>query len=162
MKRFDSTFLQQLSLEAAHTARRRKNYNLHPTPDDPIQRMLNAFEPGTYVRPHRHAAPPKWELFVLLSGRAVVLTFDDDGRVRERIGLDAAEGARVIEIPEGVWHTLVSLTPGTVLFEVKHGPFDPRAPAEFAAWAPAESDPLAVKFERWFQGAAPGDVPPPL
>ena len=63
----------ELSARAAASPRRRANHNLHPELADPVQRFLNAMEPGTYVRPHRHMAPePKWELFVVLDGEVVV------------------------------------------------------------------------------------------
>ena len=41
-------------------------------------------QPGTYVRPHRHSTPPRWELFVVLRGALALLVFDDSGRVEER------------------------------------------------------------------------------
>ncbi len=158
MKRLDTSLLCGLSAQAAGVARRRKNYNLHSSAADPIQRMLNAFEPTTYIRPHRHGG--KWELFVIVSGRAAVVIFDDSGRVQERADLDAAGGTRIVEIPEGTWHTVVSLAPQTVMFEVKAGPYVPTLPSDFALWAPAEDDPAAAVFERWFQTAAVGDTLP--
>lgn len=157
IKRIEPGDLEHLIAQAAASPRRRKNLNLHEALDDPIQRFLNDFEPGTYVRPHRHA--DKWELFVLIQGAAAVLTFDDDGRVSERVEVNAGTGARVVEIPAGAWHTLVSLAPATVLFEVKRGPYDPAAPAEFAPWAPAEGSATAGAFERRLRSAQPSDRP---
>src|SRR2546430_17452080 len=115
MKCLDSTLLRSLSTQAAASPRLRKNYNLHGSADDPLQRMLNAFEPTTYIRPHRH--PDKWELFVIVSGRAAVLTFSDHGEIAQRTELDPGNGTRIVEIPQGAWHTLVSLAPQTVMFE---------------------------------------------
>ncbi len=158
MKSLDPSLLRTLSEEAAGAPRLRKNYNLHASVADPIQRMLNAFEPRTYVRPHRH--PGKWELFVMVSGCAAVLTFDDDGQVTQRVDLDEDTGARVVEIPEGAWHTVVSFAPQTVMFEVKAGPYAPTASNDFAPWAPAEGEMTAAAFEQWFQSAAPGDALP--
>lgn len=155
MKRVDAAQLRVLASEAAASPRRRRNLNLHDHHADPVQRFLNDFEPGTYVRPHRHG--DKWELFVRLTGTAAVLTFDDAGCVRERAVLDGAEGACVVEIPAGTWHTLVSLAPGTVLFEVKRGPYDPGAPAEYAPWAPPEEHPRAGVLERRLRAAQPGE-----
>lgn len=162
MKTIGPAVWRALSDAARGSARRRKNLNIHATLDDPVQRLLNAFEPGTYVRPHRHRQPPKWELFAILEGRAAVLTFDDDGRVLERIELDAAGDARVVEIPESTWHTLVALMPGTVMLEVKRGPYQPNPPQDFAAWAPAEGEPAAVPLELWFRRGAPGERAPAL
>lgn len=145
--------------EARHAPRRRKNLNLHPTLSDPVQRLLNAFEPGSYVRPHRHANPDKWEFFTILQGRALVLAFDADGIVQERHEL-APDAVPVIEIAAGTWHTLAALESGTLLLEVKPGPYIPAGPQDFAAWAPTEGSPEAVALERWFHAARVGDRAP--
>lgn len=158
MKRIDAAALRTLAAEAAALPRQRKNLNLHETPDDPIQRLCNAFEPGTYLRPHRHG-PGVWELFALLTGHAVVLTFDDNGRVTERAEL-GAETNCVIEIPPATWHSLVSLASGSVLFEVKHGPYRPTGEHDFASWAPKEGDVTAAAFVMWMEYAAIGDRAP--
>ena len=103
--------LAALSDKAAASPRRRANHNLHPELDDPVQRFLNAVEPGTYVRPHRHIDPvPKWEVFVALAGRIAILVFDDAGRVTERVEVSAAGPVRAVEIPAGAWHALVGPT----------------------------------------------------
>ncbi len=155
MKRLDTAALRALSAEAAALPRRRKNLNLHESPDDPIQRLCNAFEPGTYLRPHRHTAGGVWELFVLLTGRAAMLTFDDAGRVTERVELGADKNL-IVEIPPATWHSLVSLAPGTVLFEVKRGPYRPTGEGDFAPWAPKEGDAQAGTFGTWMESAMPG------
>lgn len=154
LKCVDGAMLRELTVQAAASPRRRKNLNLHDAAEDPVQRFLNDFEPGTYIRPHRHR--DKWELFVLVQGAAAVLTFDDAGCVSDRAELNASDGARVVEIPPSAWHSLVSLVPGTVLFEVKRGPFEPSQPAEYAPWAPAEGDSQAPAFEDRLRRALPG------
>lgn len=161
MKRISYTDLAVLSRAAAKSARRRMNQNLHDSLEEPVQRLLNAFAPGTYVPPHRHAHPAKWELFVILSGRAVVLCFDDNGSVTERLELDAAGEMRLAEIPADTWHSLAALSADTVLFEVKPGPYQPNAPQDIAPWAARESTPAAIEFERWCHHARPGDRLPP-
>jgi cupin fold WbuC family metalloprotein len=162
MKLLTRDRIRALSAEAAASVRRRKNLNLHTELTDPVQRLCNAFEPGTYVRPHRHPDANRWELFVALTGSAVVLTFEDDGTVCERLILSAAGPSIGVEIPAGTWHTLASGAAGTVLFEVKPGPYEPLTDKDFARWAPAEGDPRCPAFERWYREARPGDRPPPL
>jgi cupin fold WbuC family metalloprotein len=95
-----------------------------------------------------------WELFVLLTGRAAMLTFDDSGRVTERAEL-GADANYVVEIPPATWHSLISLAPGTVLFEIKHGPYRPTGEHDFAPWAPKEGD-AAAAFVKWMETAAVG------
>ena len=143
MKIIDEQALADLTAQAMAAPRQRANRNLHADLGDPLQRLVIAFEPGTYVRPHRH--PDRFECFILIRGRCVLVTFDEDGRVDTRLSL-AGDANRVVEIPAGTWHTLVSLETGTVAMEVKPGPYQPTAAGDFAAWAPAEGDAAVPAF----------------
>lgn len=136
-------------LAVSRTApRRRTNLNVHPDLADPIQRLANLIQPGSYIRPHRHG-DEKWELFVLLQGRAGVILFADDGAIEEAIRL-GPEDAWAVEIPAGKLHTAFALETDTLLFEVKAGPYRPLADEDFAAWAPAEGDEaVPATLERW-------------
>ncbi len=149
--------MTELDREAALSPRRRLNHNLHPQLDDPVQRFFNAMQPGTYVRPHRHTDPARWELFLILRGEVAVLLFDDQGRVQERHELAAAGDLIGIEIPPGAWHTLVAKQP-SVLFELKQGPYNPLSDKDFAPWAPAEGEALSAPCEAWFQRAQQGET----
>jgi cupin fold WbuC family metalloprotein len=160
MKTVTRDDLDTLSYAAAAAARRRTHRNLHPSLADGVQRLLIALEPGTYVRPHRHSQPGRFELFLVVRGQALVLTFDDDGRVTNRYELDAAGALRALEIAPGTWHTLAALAPGTVLFEIKPGPYAAPSDKDFAAWAPPEGEARAPAFERWYAQAQPGVTPP--
>ena len=62
-----------MAATAADSPRLRANHNIHPVLEDPVQRFFNAMQPGTYVRPHRHSTPPRWELFVVLRGALALL-----------------------------------------------------------------------------------------
>lgn len=151
--------LADLSARAAASPRLRANWNLHPTLEDPIQRLMNALEPGTYVRPHRHEGD-RWELFLALVGRAVVLSFDEAGRVSDRAEISSGGPSRGVEIPCGTWHTVAALDPGTVVFEVKPGPYLPPGENDFAAWAPPEGDAACAAVESWYRTAGLGEAPP--
>jgi cupin fold WbuC family metalloprotein len=154
MKRIGQAELQSLCREAGEVPRRRTHQLWHRDHSDGVQRLAMALQPGTYVRPHRHADPPKWEALVLLKGRVSLLTFDDAGRVLERVELSHDDGVVVVETPAGTWHSLVALAPDAALFELKQGPF---AASEFAAWAPAEDGPDAARIAVWLRDARPGD-----
>lgn len=80
--------LDELSQKAKNSPRARINHNYHNEFDDPINRMLNAFEPGTYVRPHKHERPDKREVFIVLRGRLGVVILNDSGVVTDFILLD--------------------------------------------------------------------------
>ena len=161
MKLIDDRLLDDLTAKAAASTRKRAHHNLHPVLTDPVQRLCVAIEPGTYIRPHRHADPATWEVFLMVRGSAVFLTFDDIGTVRERTIIAAAGPVRGIEIPSGTWHAIASLEAGSIFLEVKQGPYAaPMAGSSAAGWAPAEGDPASVSFEEWYRGAKIGDRPP--
>lgn len=162
MKRIDTPMIRDLTRRAAESPRRRCNHNLHPQLSDPVQRFLNALEPDSYVRPHRHTDPERWELFLILRGRAAVLIFDAAGQVKERLQLTAGGEVMGVEIDAGRWHTLVALEPATVLFEVKQGPYAPHSDKDFAVWAPAEGHPQTNGFLEWLHRARVGDRAPSL
>jgi cupin fold WbuC family metalloprotein len=138
MKIISKQTLSQLSGQARTNPRLRKNWNLHPNDDFPAHRLLNAMEPASYIRPHRHLDPNKAETFIIMAGRLGVLLFDDNGKVVEKLLLDAAGDNLGVDIPAGVFHTAVSLEEGTVFFEAKAGPFRLLMEAEKAPWAPED------------------------
>jgi cupin fold WbuC family metalloprotein len=135
-----------VTAEAKNSARLRKNFNFHRDYADPVNRMLNAFEPGTYVRPHKHESPDKWELFIVLSGRALVVCFDNSGAIINHAILDSTQSVYGVEFAAREWHTVLSLVSGTVLYEVKPGPYAPIDDKNFASWAPPESSPEATTY----------------
>ncbi len=142
MKVFDTNYLENLTREAKGGPRRRQHRNVHESYLDPCQRLFNAIEPGSYIRPHRHAADPREELLVAIRGAMALVTFNDEGAVRGvlRLSADGYGGDVVVgaEVPANVWHTVVALESGCVLLEVKAGPFNPNQPKDLAGWAPEE------------------------
>lgn len=153
--------LQTLSEQAAKSSRKRVNLNLHPALDDQVQRFFNAIEPGSYVRPHRHDGAERWELFLIVKGSAMIISFDTQGRIIEKVVLSAAHSIGV-EIPGNTWHTVMALEPNTILYETKQGPYKPSADKDFAPWAPREADAHCVLFMDWFQHGNRGAMPPEL
>lgn len=145
MKRIDKPLLDNTSSAARQSPRLRMNYNFHEELDDPVNRLINAMEPGTYVRPHRHLHPPKEEIFLILRGEIMLFLFDEEGNVTEKLLLNPLKGGYGAEIPAGTWHGLLVLEPDTVLYEIKRGPFCPLAPEDFAPWSPAVEDKEEVK-----------------
>jgi len=141
LKIVSSRVLDELSQKAANSPRKRLNYNFHDDLADPINRMLNALEPGTYLQPHKHENPDKREVFIVLRGSLVVVFFDDSGNTTEFVLLDPVKGNHVVEIPVGAWHTLIALESGSVVYEIKDGPYQPLLDKNFARWAPKEGDP---------------------
>ncbi|MBK9065055.1 MAG: WbuC family cupin fold metalloprotein [Acidobacteria bacterium] len=150
--RLDRIALHRLSKAAVSSPRLRQNRNLHAM-EDSVHRLLNAIEPGSYIRPHRHLHPPKAETMFVVAGRLGFLSFHDDGTVAEKTVLDAGGETFGVDVPPGVWHTFVSLAAGTVAFEAKAGPYVAPAGSDAAPWAPPEGDPASVRLEAGWRNA---------
>ncbi len=144
----DRQLMAEKARQAAANPRLREIHCFHAVDDAPLQRMLNALQPGTYVQPHRHLTPAKDEGFVLLAGRAGIAVFEEDGTLRDKnlALLDQAAGVLAVDVRAGAWHSLVCLAPDTVLYEVKNGPYSPVDDKDFAPWAPAPDTAAAVPW----------------
>jgi cupin fold WbuC family metalloprotein len=144
----DRNLVERKACDAKRSDRKREIHIFHEGDPDPLQRMLNAIQPGSYVRPHRHLHPPKAESIILLHGSLAYVSFSDDGLPEEEglVLIDSSRGVYGCDIRAGVWHTIFALAPNTVLFEVKPGPYDPSVDKEFAPWSPAEHTPAAGAF----------------
>ncbi len=133
--------LAQVVGEAKQNPRQRKNFNIHVSDSSRCHRLLNAIEPASYIRPHRHLDPEKDEAFILMGGRLGIVIFTDAGEVAETVLLSHGGGNLAADIPHGVFHTALSLESGTIFYEAKAGPYLPLREEEKGTWAPEEGDP---------------------
>ena len=123
MKIIDEKLLDEVTALAKVSPRLRMNYNFHQSLDEKCHRFLNAMEVGTVVPIHHHVT--KDETFIVLRGKVRLNIYDDNGEIVESIDLSAADGRYGVDIPKNVWHAVECLEPGSVIFEVKEGPFVP-------------------------------------
>jgi len=116
--------LDDLTAKAKVSPRLRMNMDLRNSAEDTSQRMLNAIEPGAPLPIHRHQKTS--ETVVCLRGRLVEEFYDDLERIcTERIELSPNGPVVALNIPAGQWHTVQALESGTVIMEVKDGPYEP-------------------------------------
>lgn len=151
LRTIDQVFITNMMYQAAESPRRRAIYRLHEH-HEPVQRMINAILPGSYIPPHKHEDPDKVELFAILTGRAACLRFDNTGIIDQVVVLDADGPNRVVDIPPRTWHTLVALTP-SALVEIIQGPYEASTHKRFAPWAPQEDMPGAAEYLRQLEAA---------
>jgi cupin fold WbuC family metalloprotein len=142
----DQKLLATVSEAAKQAPRRRKNHNFHPHDDYPGHRLINGIEPDSYVMPHRHFDPNKDETIICLRGRLGVVIFGSTGWIERCVVLEPGSEVLGIDIPHGVFHTVLALESATVFFEAKAGPYVPLATAERAFWAPAEGAPEVAEY----------------
>ena len=123
MQRIDTNLLNGVTAQAKESPRLRMNYKFHASLEAKAQRLLNALEPGTVLPVHRH--PHTAETYLLLRGRIRVMFYNEAKEETESTVLDPLTGDYGVHIPAGQWHTLEVLESGSVLFEVKDGPYTP-------------------------------------
>lgn len=129
--------LKDLRSKAKKSPRRRAHFLFHEF-SDPVQRLVNAMEPGSYIPPHKHEKPDKIEAFVILKGKAAYIEFEDEGNIKKIHIIDEKGPKYAVDVPPRTWHTFVSLKSGTALFEIIQGPYDPKSHKNLAPWAPSE------------------------
>ena len=121
--------LNYLSDKAKVSPRLRSNLDLRNSPEDKSQRMLNAIEPESVVPIHRHKKSS--ETVVCLRGRLVEEYYDElERRCTDAIELSPNGPVVALNIPAGQWHTVRALESGTVILEVKDGPYEPTGPED--------------------------------
>ena len=134
--------LDSLTAQAKASPRLRMNYDLRNSASDGSQRMLNAIEPGSPLPIHRHRKSS--ETVVCLRGRLVEEFFaEQSGKAEryddlertctERIELSPNGPVVALNIPAGQWHTVRALESGTVIMEVKDGPYEPTGEEDILA-----------------------------
>lgn len=132
--KIDSKLFDSLSRKAKASPRLRMNHDMRNSSEDNSQRMLNAIEPGTELPIHRHRHSS--ETCIVLRGSAMEIFYDDNGHETERIlmapspygeGPGGVDGVSTcgVNIEKGRWHRIVSIEPGTVIFESKDGSYEP-------------------------------------
>lgn len=120
--------LNTVTGQAKASSRLRMNFNLHDSLDAKAQRLLNALEPGTVLPVHRHSHNA--ETYIVLRGSIRVMFYNDAKLLTAEFLIDPKEKEYGIHIPAGQWHTLEVLESGTVIFEVKDGPYAPLQPED--------------------------------
>ncbi len=136
----NENLLSELHQKAGKNERLRQNYDLRTTPEDTSQRMFNALEPGTHVPIHRHLKTS--ESVICLEGCLDEVFYEElpgvdtggpvhDGETATdetvftevaRFRICPREQKYGIQIPKGVWHSIVVYEPSTI-FEAKDGAY---------------------------------------
>lgn len=120
----DNKVLDELSAKAKASPRLRMNLDLRNSENDGSQRMLNAIEPGSPERIHRHQHTS--ETVVCLRGKVVEEFYDELERICTDSIVLTPNGPNVaINIPAGQWHSIRAVESGSVVLAVKDGKYEP-------------------------------------
>ena len=144
MRSITQVEIEHLIYEAKQSPRKRAILRLHEH-EEPVQRMINALIPGTYITPHKHERPDKVELFSILMGKIAVVEFDERGEVINIVRLSTDGKNKIVDIPPRTYHTLIPLQASAAL-EIIQGPYDALTHKKFAPWALPEDNPKAADY----------------
>ena len=121
--------MDSLTEKAKASPRLRMNLDLRNSTKDKSQRMLNAIEPGSILPIHRHKHTT--ETVVCLRGRLVWEYYDELERIcTEAIEVSPNGSVVALNVPAGQWHTVRALVSGSVILEMKDGPYEPTGPED--------------------------------
>lgn len=126
--------------------RKRFLQKLHKSHEAGAHRMFNAFQPGTYLTPHRHLHPRKDETVIVIAGSLLFVEFTDEGEICNTLLLQPGTENFGIDVAPHVYHTYIPLKPNTLVFEVKDGPYTAASDKDFPAWAPKEGTDEAQQY----------------
>ena len=126
--KISQAILDDLTAQAKASPRLRMNLDLRNSADDGSKRMLNAIEPGSPLPIHRHMKSS--ETVVCLRGRLVEEFYSEAGELVDSVELAPGGPVVAVNIPIGQWHTVEVLESGTVIMEVKDGPYEPQSPED--------------------------------
>ena len=125
----NQSLLNQLTEQAKASPRLRMNYDLRNSEDDGSQRMLNAIEPGSPERIHRHQHTS--ETVVCIRGRVVEEFYDELERICTESIVLTPNGPNVaVNIPAGQWHSIRAVESGSVVLSCKDGRYEPMIEAD--------------------------------
>ena len=127
--KLDNNLYDQILLKAQESPRRRMNYDLRTSSADGSQRMLNVLMTDTVVPIHRHVDTS--ETVIVCRGKVREEFYDAQGNKTAEFVLEAGGECPAVQVPMGMYHTLVCLEDGSVIFEAKDGAYDPVKTEDF-------------------------------
>jgi cupin fold WbuC family metalloprotein len=139
-------WLSRLKAAAGASPLRRARLCLHLNPDAAIQEMILVLCDDVLFQPHRHQN--KTESFHIIEGELDLVIFDEAGVPMRIIRMGPVASGKVFcyRLNASLYHALLPRTPFVIFHETTTGPFT-KGDAQFAPWAPENSDDLRAFLE---------------
>lgn len=139
--KIDYAYIEKLKKLAENDVSGKCMMCLHNDIRDYVHEMVDVYPKGAYVRPHFH--PIKIETKTIIEGRMLVVIFDANGGISDKIIMDKS-GIFTVRLEKGVIHADIPLT-DVVFHEIKTGPFEGKNDSVFPQWAPMDNDVSEIK-----------------
>lgn len=157
----DENWIKLLKDRAANSPLRRSRLCLHRTHDDPVQQMIIVMCKDVLFRPHRHRA--KTESFHMIEGMLDLIFFNDAGHPEQSIRMGPLGSGAMFchRLSISQFHAVLPLTDFVIMHEITTGPWV-QGDAEFAPWAPTETQALREFLQTSAAQACSRPPPPPI
>lgn len=131
MRKIDKKVIDELYQHASESERKRAHYLLHNSYEEKVQRLLIAFEQGSYVEPHFHEETHQWEMFLVIEGTFELIKYSEQGDAVETLIIEAGVDVLAVDIYPKEIHSVKCLSEKGLLLEIKEGPFNPSKAKNF-------------------------------
>lgn len=132
--KINGEYLARLKMKQGSTVESKCTLCLHNDVRAGMHEMINVYAKGEYVRPHYH--PNKTETKIMIEGRMLIVLFEANGDIRDRIMLsDDRKDCFLIRIDQGIMHSNIPLT-NVIFYEATTGPYVGKGDSIFPVWAP--------------------------
>ncbi|MBS4432308.1 cupin fold metalloprotein, WbuC family [Pectobacterium punjabense] len=135
MKVYNNEYLSPLFESAKESLIKRSHLNLHANYDEKVQRLFIALTKGSYVRPHYHALPHQWEMFIVIEGCVEICIYDNEGGVIKKFNVGENTNSAVVELNPYDIHSLECISDKALILEVKEGPFLIEYAKTYPSWS---------------------------
>ena len=134
-------WMQRLKESAKQSPRKLARLCMHRDTNDVVQEMILAFTRDCIIPPN--AMPGKSESLTVVEGSILLVLFDDDGRVLNRVEMGPVGGEKpfMYRLCSASWHTMIPLTDDVIVHECIEGPFV-KVDVVPPTWIPSEPDAL--------------------
>jgi cupin fold WbuC family metalloprotein len=135
MRLIDNKTINTLLKEAEQSPRKRAHFLLHSHHQEPVQRILIALIKGSFVEPHYHKLPTKWEMFSVIHGELAIKIYDQLGNIKDSLVIsDIDSQPKLIEFQHDEIHSVECLSETALILEIKEGPFIVKNAKHFPSW----------------------------
>lgn len=126
--KLDNALYDKIREQAQVSHRKRMHYDLRTQTSeddwcDTSQRMLNVLLQGTEIPIHRHNDTS--ETVIVCRGTVKEEFYDNKGNLIAEFILQAGGDCPGVQVPRGMYHTCVCVSPCAVIFEAKDRMYDP-------------------------------------
>lgn len=140
-------------LDLANKSIRHRNCHILHKQGAEFNKVFNLMSNKSYMQPHLHPGNEKIEKIYIVKGSLCFFYFDNNGKIKEKIHLDAA-GRNFISVPAFSWHTYAMTSNITLTYETMMGKYNPATWKTLADWAPKEQTKESIDYLKRLQDLA--------